>query len=158
MKSNLVVQYLKWLFYIVFIIQAAFLISFAFKWINILPESAFISVVIERYALLITLIGIPGALKLFSVMLKKNKYPNDEVVTTSIYIKAYLARFSILFLVASINIILYGLSLNQNYMLCTLITFTAYIFTYPSASYLRINAPHEDKQLPMEDLPQEQDK
>ena len=145
MKSKSVVQNLKRLFYIVFTIQAAFFISFAFKWIKIFPDSVNISVVVERYALLITLVSIPAALKLFSVIMKKNNYPNEEDKTTSLYIKAYLARFSILFLVASLNIILYGISLNQNYMLCTLITFTAYVFTYPAENYLRVS-PVDEKE------------
>ena len=157
MKSKTVVQNLKRLFYIAFAIQIAFFVSFAFKWINIFPDTVDLSVVVERYALLITLISIPGALKLFSVIMEKNKYPNDEIATTLLYIKAFLARFGILFLVASLNIILYGLSLNQNYMLCTLITFTAYIFTYPSTNYLSETPAKKEKQEPAEEQPHEQD-
>ena len=145
MNSKSVVQNLKCLFYIAFGIQIAFFISFAFQWITVLSNVADISVVGERYALLMTLISIPGALKLFSIIMEKNKKPNNEVATTSLYVKAFLARFGILFLVASINIILYGISLSQNYMLCTLITFTAYVFTYPSASYLNVDAEEKEQ-------------
>lgn len=155
MKSETVINKLKQLFFIAIGIQVALFIAVAFRVIDIYLESAVISVVVERYALLVTLISIPGALKLFSMIMEKNEHPNDEVATTSLYIKAFIARFGILFLVASINIVLYALSLNQNYMLCTLITFTAYIFTYPSANYLRVA---EEKKEQSEEQQHEQDK
>lgn len=137
MKTESVINNLKRLFFIGIGIQGVLFIAIGFRVIDILPETHLTSVVLERYALLVTLISIPGALKLFSIIMKKNKHPNDEIATTSLYIKAFIARFGILYLIASINIILYVLSFNQNYMLCTLIIFTAYIFAYPSANYLR---------------------
>ena len=145
MNSESVIRNLKLLFYVAFAIQIAFFVSFAFKWINILPDSAFIPVFVERYALLITLIAIPGALKLFSVIMNKNKHPEDKDYTTALYIKAFIARFGILFLVASLNIVLYAFSLNQNFMLCTLITLTAYIFSYPSTNYQSVYVKKEGK-------------
>lgn len=153
MNSKTVVRNLKIMFYTVFIIQVMFFVSFAFKWINIASESASVSIVVERYALLITLIGIPGALKLFSMIMKKSKHPKDKDSYASLYKKAFIARFSILFIVASLNIILYAFSFNQNFMLCTLITFTAYIFSYPSLSFVEVK-PKEANQEPVE----EQDK
>lgn len=136
MNPKSTVSNLKRLFYIVFFIQVAFFISLAFKWINIASYVAEIPIALERYALLITLLGIPGALKLFSVIMEKSKNSDDSNFITSQYKKAFIARFGILFLVASLNIILYGFSFNQNFMLLTLITFTAYIFCYPSMGYL----------------------
>ena len=136
MKSKSVIHNLKLLFFIAIGVQAALFVAIAFRMIDILPEYDAISVVIERYSLLITLISIPGALKLFSMIMEKNEHPNDEITTKSLYIKAFLVRFGILFFISSINIILYALSLKQNFMLCTLITFTAYIFSYPSSNYL----------------------
>ena len=72
-----------------------------------------------------------------------NKNPNNNSITTA-YKKAFITRFGVLFLVASLNIILYAISLNQNFMLLTLITFTAYIFSYPSKGHL--NASQEGKE------------
>lgn len=144
MNSNSVVINLKRLFYTAFIIQVAFFVSFAFKWIYILPEGASISVGLESYALLFTLIGIPGALKLFSVIMNKNTQPEDDYLTTALYKKAFLARFGILFLVATLNILLYAFSFKQNFMLLTLVTFTSYVFSYPSTNYLKVNAEEED--------------
>ncbi len=139
MNTKTVIQRLKNLFYIVVVIQVAILVCVAFKWINLKPEKANISVVLERYALLITLISIPGALKLFSKIMKSNKHPENETLTTTLYIKAFAVRFSILFVVASINILLFAFSFNQNFLLLTLATFTTYIFTYPSDNYLKVN-------------------
>ena len=148
MKSKSVVVNLKRLFYIAFFIQVAFFVSFAFKWIYILPDGASISVGVETYALLITLIGIPGALKLFSVIMDKNKHPEDDDFTTALYKKAFIARFGILFLIATLNILLYAFSFKQNFMLLTLVTFTAYSFSYPSSNFLRTNT---EEKLPEQD-------
>jgi hypothetical protein len=148
MKSKSVVVNLKRLFYIAFFIQIAFFVSFAFKWIYILPDGASISVGVETYALLITLIGIPGALKLFSVIMDKNKHPEDDDFTTALYKKAFIARFGILFLIATLNILLYAFSFKQNFMLLTLVTFTAYAFSYPSTNFLKVNA---EEELPEQD-------
>ena len=148
MKSKSVVVNLKRLFYIAFFIQIAFFVSFAFKWIYILPDGASISVGVETYALLITLIGIPGALKLFSVIMDKNKHPEDDDFTTALFKKAFIARFGILFLIATLNILLYAFSFKQNFMLLTLVTFTAYAFSYPSTNFLKVNA---EEELPEQD-------
>lgn len=139
MKSQSVIQSLKYLFYIAIGVQIALFIGFAFKWIILMPDSVNIPVTLERYALLLTLISIPGALKLFTIIMKKNKHPEDEDVTNTLYIKAFIVRFGILFLVASINIFLFAFSFKHNFLLCTLVTFTAYIFTYPSTNYLNVD-------------------
>ena len=144
MSSKSVIPNLKRLFYIAFGIQVAFFVSFAFKWIDISNASTGIPIVLERYTLLITLLGIPGALKLFSVIMSKSKNSDDNNFTTALYQKAFIARFGILFLVATLNIVLYAFSFNQNFMLLTLITFTAYIFSYPSDSYLKISEGDEE--------------
>ena len=145
MNAKRLITNLKGLFYIALVVQVAFFVSFAFKWIDISPTPPQVSVVIERYALLFTLLGIPGSLKLFSIIMNKNSHPEDKNITTNVYKRAFVTRFGILFLVATTNIILYAISFNQNYMLLTLITFTAYIFSYPSYNYL-LNATEERKQ------------
>ena len=144
MSSKSVISNLKRLFYIAFGIQVAFLVSLAFKWIDISHPSTGIPIVLERYTLLITLLGIPGALKLFSAIMIKSKISDDNNFTTALYKKAFITRFGILFLVATLNIVLYAFSFNQNFMLLTLITFTAYIFSYPSDSYLKTSEGDEE--------------
>ena len=146
MKSKSTVVNLKRLFFRTFIIQAAFFVSFAFKWIVIPIDMTSVSVGMESYALLFTLIGIPGALKLFSVIMNKNKHPENNDLTTELYKKAFLARFGILFLIATLNILLYAFSYNQNFMLLTLITFTTYIFSYPSTNYLSVAKEEEEEE------------
>lgn len=139
MKLESMIHSLKYLFYIAFGIQIIVFVSIAFKWIDLSSEAVIVPVTIERYALLLTLVSIPVALKLFFFIMKRNKNPEDESTTKNIYVKAFVTRFGILFLVASINILLFAFSFNQNFMLCTLVTFTAYLFTYPSANYLMSN-------------------
>ena len=155
MNPKSVVANLKGLFYTVFFIQVAFFVSFAFEWIYILPDGVGISVGVETYAILITLIGIPGALKLFSIMMNKNKHPEDENLTTAVYKKAFMARFGILFLLATLNILLYAFSFKQNFMLLTLVIFTAYVFSYPSTNYLKVED-DENKQENAEEQPEQE--
>ena len=148
MNSTTLILNLKRLFYIALGVQIAFLVSFAFQWISISSGSGEIPIALERYTLLITLLGIPGALKLFSVIMNKNSKDNNSI--TAVYKKAFITRFGVLFLVASLNIVLYAISLNQNFMLLTLITFTAYIFSYPSEGHLNTSQenrePEQDRE------------
>lgn len=157
MKSNSVIPNLKRLFYTAFIIQVVFFVSFAFKWIYIMPNGAHTPFALETWALLTTLLAIPGALKLFSVIMSKNMHPEDDNLTTALYKKAFIARFGILFLVATLNILLYAFSFNQNFMLLTLITFTAYIFCYPSTNYLKVNEEVEENNLQITEEQSEQE-
>ena len=136
MKQESPLPFLKRVFFIAFGLQVVLLIAVAFKQINILLDSGEVSFTLERYVLLLTLGGIFGALKLFSKIMEKNKHPEDINETTKLYKKAFLVRFSILFLIASINIVLYALSYRQNFMLLSLVTFTAYLFCYPSQNFL----------------------
>lgn len=133
MNSKTLILNLKRLFYIAIIIQIAFLVTIAFKWITVFTGDTVISITLERYALLITLVGIPGALKLFSIIMNKVSKVNSILL---VYKRAFITRFGILFLVASLNIILYSISLNQNFMLLALISFIAYFFSYPSESHI----------------------
>ena len=144
MKTRSVIQRLKYLFYFALGIQVILLINVAFKWINLTAETANVSLTVERYALLITLISIPGALKLFSIIMKGNKHRESEKETTMLYIKAFTVRFTILILVATMNIILFALTFNQNFLLLTLATFTAYIFSYPSDNNLKVGEKDEN--------------
>ncbi len=137
MKTRLVIQRLKYLFYFAVGLQVILLIGVAFKWINFMPDKTNVSLTLERYTLLLTLISIPGALKIFSIIMKTNKHRESKKEATSQYLKAFAARFTILFLVSAMNIFLFALTFNQNFLLLTLATFTAYIFTYPSDSYLK---------------------
>ena len=137
MNSQSSICTIKSLFYLVVGVQIILFISIAFKWIIVLPEYGTIPVALERYALLITLTSIPGALKLFSVMMKNNKHPEDISYTTTLYIKAFVARFGLLFIIASFNIALFAISYEQNFMLCTLLIFTAYLFAYPTVNYMK---------------------
>lgn len=137
MKSQSVLRSLKTLFFTAVGIQIALFISVAYKLISIMPEYGDVPVALERYALLITLLSIPGALKLFSVMMKNNKHPENIDYTTTLYIKAFVARFGILFIISSFNIVLFAISYKQNFMLCTLLTFTAYLFAYPTANFMK---------------------
>lgn len=130
MNLKKTISNLKTLFYVAIGVQITLLIAIAFKWIT-LPLTN-ISITLERYTLMITLIGIPSALKLFSVIMNKAT-PTNNIST---YKRAFITRFGILFIVASLNIVLYSISANQNFMLLTLISFIAYIFSYPSENYL----------------------
>lgn len=135
MATSSTLPLLKRIFYIGILIQVVMLILISFKVVNI-EQSQALSVVVERYSLLATLISVPFALKLFSVMMMKGKDMTDKAQQMALYSRAFLARYGILFAVAAINLVLFAISYNRNFLLCTLIIFTAYIFSAPSQAHI----------------------
>lgn len=91
-----------------------------------------ISVTLERYAIVITIIAIPAALKLFAVMLKKvPSSPDTELVVKS-YKKASSIRLLIINVATLMNISLYAISGNMNFFWFTIVLFIIYVFCKPS--------------------------
>ena len=126
-------------YFIIISLQLFFIVLAILKQLDSNLSLSFYSVVVERYVILITLLAIPGALKLFSWMMVNNKRLGDLHQTISLYIKAYIIRFIILLFAFAINIFMYSISLNKNYLLCAIIVFITCFFIYPSVEYLEID-------------------
>lgn len=113
-------------------VLASFFLLIIFDLIPFPFEKNDISVTLERYAIVITIIAIPAALKLFAVMLKKvPSSPDTELVVKS-YKKASSLRLLIINVATLMNISLYAISGNMNFFWFTIVLFIIYVFCKPS--------------------------
>ena len=95
-------------------------------------EKVEISVVLERYVIVISIIAIPVALKLFADTIKRAPPTSNIDLVIKKYIKASNIRLYTINAVTLMNIILYSLSRNMNFFWITIVFFIVYIFCKPS--------------------------
>lgn len=86
----------------------------------------------EMYAIGITLLLIPVALKLFAEKVKKIPKGTGKDKTAKHYKDAWLLRMYIVNAVTAGNIFLYALSRSKNFILLAAISFIVYMFCKPS--------------------------
>lgn len=123
---------LKLQYWLSIAVLASFFLLIIFDLIPFPFEKNDISVTLERYAIVITIIAIPASLKLFAVMLKKvPSSPDTELVVKS-YKKASSIRLLIINVATLMNISLYAISGNMNFFWFTIVLFIIYIFCKPS--------------------------
>ena len=91
-----------------------------------------IGVTVERYALMITIITIPAALKLFADRLKKIPRPSETEAALQKYKKMSYLRLYAISGVTLMNIVLFGFSRNPNFMWFTVVLFIIFLFCRPS--------------------------
>lgn len=82
----------------------------------------------EMYAIALTLIAIPVALKLFADKVKKISKGTDKNKAIRLYKNAYFLRLYIIDAVVLGNIVLFALSGNNNFMWLSVISFIVYMF------------------------------
>lgn len=90
----------------------------------------------EMYAIGLTLLAIPGALKLFAEKVKKTAKGTDKNKAIQSYKSAYFLRLYIINIVTLGNIVLYAISRNQNFMWLTVVLFVVFAFCKASQSEL----------------------
>lgn len=100
----------------------------------------------EMYAIGITLLAIPVALKLFADKIKKIPEGTEKNETVRCYRNAWLLRIYIVNTVTMGNIFLYAISRNNNFMWLAVISFIVYMFCKPSHQDLE-NIVQEDKNV-----------
>ena len=100
----------------------------------------------EMYAIGITLLAIPVALKLFADKIKKIPEGTEKNETVRRYRNAWLLRIYIVNTVTMGNIFLYAISRNNNFMWLAVISFIVYMFCKPSHQDLE-NIVQEDKNV-----------
>lgn len=96
-------------------------------------QNAFtVGIVAERYALMITIIAIPAALRIFTDRLKKipKNLSGEEAVNR--YKNIYYLRLYMIGIVTLGNILLFAMSRNSNFMWLTIVLFVVYFFCRPS--------------------------
>ena len=119
-------------FYVSIIVLAVLFLLVLLKKTGLESVQAPISVVLERYVIIITLIAIPAALKLFAHLIKKTPKGCDTLTAIRSYRKAWFLRLYIIHVVALGNMLLYALSGNSNFMWFTVVLFVVYLFCKPS--------------------------
>jgi uncharacterized membrane protein len=94
-------------------------------------------VIIDQCSILLTIIGIPVALKSFSNKINKKPRPNDAKKGIKIYKKAFLQRLYLLSFVILWNILASVISHNRNYIWLIIILFITLLFCKPSFPELK---------------------
>jgi hypothetical protein len=90
----------------------------------------------EMYAIGITLLAIPVALKLFAEKIKKIPKGTGKNSTMKRYKNSWLLRMYIVNAVTAGNVFLFAFSQNRNFMWLALISFLVYMFCKPSCQEL----------------------
>lgn len=120
----------------IILFTAAFLIVLYIKGLINLGNG--VNVAFEQYSIIFTIIGIPGALKLFHSIYKKAESSESEIFLKK-YFNAYMLRLLILDTVIILNIAgIYSLN-SQNALYMTIITIFALVFCYPSKNSIETN-------------------
>ena len=150
--ANKVITLLKRHYYATFLLLAGLFLLLLLRLIPF-PEGLLSGgVVLERYAIMITIIVIPVALKLFADRLKKIQRPLDESEAGKTYKKLFSLRLYSIAGVTLMNILLYGFSLNSNFVWLTVVLFIIFLFCKPSVVELTglSEPPMAEQQLPEE--------
>lgn len=109
-------------------------------------------VVMERYAIMITIIVIPAVLKFFADRLKNFKSPLDLSVAEKKYRGLYFLRLYSIAAVTLMNILLLGFTRNGNFIWLTVVPFIVFFFCKPSVVELTdlTETPAVEEELPEE--------
>lgn len=92
---------------------------------------------LETVGILLTALGIPFSLKLFSLVLKKKIDKMTITLALKRYVQLSILRLGILEVVVVFNLLCYYLTLSSTGNLCMLIGLTASFFCLPGEKKLR---------------------
>ncbi len=115
----------------IIILVVLFLLAM-FKLTPFFAEKQIVNIIIERYIIVITIIAIPGILKLFAHLLSKVPQGVDIDLAIDKYKKAFYTRLYTISSLSLINIILYDYSGNMNFFWITTVLFLLFIYCKPS--------------------------
>ena len=137
---NQTVKRLNGVHQVVIITLVVLMLAAMFGLFKLFASDADAGVVAERYAIGLTLIAIPLSLRLYANKIneiKKTKWGCDGMgLKISRFKSAFYLRISILSVVGFVNILLYSIMQNSNFMWLAAITFIAFAFCRTSAGEL----------------------
>jgi hypothetical protein len=90
-------------------------------------------VTLERYGILVTLVGIPGALKAYHYFMKKNP-GHSEQSNLNFYVRIYFLRLMILGIVLLVNLLGLYITGGRNFFYMIFITLVAFLICLPNKS------------------------
>ncbi len=108
-----------------------------------------VSIILDRYIIVITIIVIPSALKLFSNMLKKIEPGKGIDYTIEKYKNATYIRLYSLSALSLVHIMLYHYSGNMNFFWFTVVLLIVFIYCKPS--FPELARLIEDKEVEIEE-------
>lgn len=89
------------------------------------------NIIFERYAIIFTLIAIPGALKLYSVLINKKKDMSPDQ-SAKRYVNLYMLRAGMLDAAVIVNLIGFYMNEAVNFVYLTIIALFAVCFSFPN--------------------------
>lgn len=123
---------LKYRYWLSIIVLAVYFMLIIFDLIPYPFEGKEVSITLERYAIIISIIAIPSALRLFAKMLKKIPQTSGIEFVVKNYKRATNTRLDILNAVTLMNILLFAISGKMNFFWFTVVLFIIYIYCKPS--------------------------
>lgn len=136
-KPDAAIGVLKQHYYGNIILLAVFFLLIFCSVIPPFTNSRFVSVSIERYAIMVTIIAIPVSLKLFAFRLKKTPRTLGTAAAIGKYRNIFLLRLYSISVVTLMHIFLFGISRNTNFFWFTVVLFIVFLFCKPSYEELQ---------------------
>lgn len=93
--------------------------------------SSNISLYVQQYAIILTLIALPAALKIYSNKIKKIQKTDRNIAIQS-FRRIYFTRLYLVGFAVFINVLLYGMTRIQNFAWLAVISMAVYAFCLPS--------------------------
>lgn len=130
------IRSLKKHYWINILFLALLLVLIVFNVLPFFSKDHPVSVVLERYAVLLPIIAIPLALRQFAQRVKKASKHLAITPAVKLYRRASYQRLYVISSVALIQIVLYGYSGNMNFFWLSIVLFTVFLFCKPSSDEL----------------------
>lgn len=111
---------------------ALIFLAVLFKVAPFLSETQPLNITLERYTIVVTIIAIPAALKLFANKIKKVDASASFDTKINKYKSASFLRLYIISGVTLMNIVLFAVSRNTNFLWFVVVLFIVYLFCKPS--------------------------
>jgi len=136
-------------------LAVAFLL-FIFNLIPLFTDGRAVSITLERYAIMVTIIIIPVSLKFFAYKLKKTTRPLETTIAAERYKNIFFLRLYSISAVALMHIILFAISRNMNFFWFTIVLFIVFFFCKPSYIELEYLTEAPDKEQERQSYPEQQ--
>ena len=133
-------------YFINFIVLGILFLLTLFHVIRIVETPSSLAVIIDQCSILLTIIGIPLALKSFSNKINKKPRTDNVKKGIKIYKKAFFQRLYLLSFVILWNILASTISDSKNYIWLIIILFIILLFCKPSFPELKDLIEIKDKE------------
>jgi|AGTN01.3.fsa_nt_gi hypothetical protein len=131
-REDRVIRLLKNYYWGTVIFLALLFLLTLFRLLPFFQDRQPVTVTLERYAIMISIIAIPATLKLFAERLRKIPRPAEREPAIKKYKTLSYIRLHTLSAVTLMHIVLFGFSGNMNFLWFTVILFIIFLFCKPS--------------------------